>query len=62
MVRIYSQSNDETAYKTDFICSSSADLVDLPTNCDPGSTALVPDGTSLTVYIFSPDKTWVGPY
>lgn len=62
MVRIYSQSNDETAYKTDYICSSAADITDLPTNCDPGSTALVPEDGVLTVYILSPDKVWTGPY
>lgn len=62
MVRIYQQSNDETAYKTDFICSSIADVPDLPTTCDPGSTALVPDGGILTVYMLSPERVWEGPY
>lgn len=61
MIRIYSQSNDETAYKTDYICSEASDIANLPTNCDPGSTALLIDGGSLSVYIFSPNKVWEGP-
>ena len=62
MVRIYSQGANEAAYKTDYICSSIADISDLPTDIAPGSTALVPDSDALTVYLLSPEGIWTGPY
>ena len=62
MIRIYSQGDNEAAYKTDYICSSPADISDLPTDIAPWSTALVPDNGALTVYLLSPDGVWAGPY
>lgn len=62
MVRIYSQGDNEAAYKTDYICSSPADILDLPTDIAPGSTALVPVDGALSVYVLSPEGVWTGPY
>ena len=62
MVRIYSQGDNEAAYKTDYICSSLDDISDLPTDIAPGSTALVPIDSALSVDILSPDGVWTGPY
>lgn len=54
---------------TEYVCSSVADVANLPTGANsealdrprPGSTAIVPspDGDAASVYVLSNERTWV---
>ncbi len=45
-------------YHADFVLDSDEDVALLPTNCRPGSIAIVADSTG-HIYIFAPSGTWM---
>lgn len=61
--------DDKHGVYTEFVCSSVADVENLPTGANsealdrprPGSTAIVPsaDGGAASVYVLSNERTWV---
>lgn len=60
---------DKHGLYTEYMCSNSDDINNLPTGADsealdrprPGSTAVVPstDGGAASVYVLSNERTWV---
>lgn len=60
---------DKHGIYTEYVCTSAADVVNLPTGANseaedrprPGSTAVVPstDGGAASVYVLSNERTWV---
>lgn len=61
--------DDKHGVYTEYVCSSAADVENLPTGANseavdrprPGSTAVVPstDGGAASVYVLSNERTWV---
>ena len=61
--------HDKHGVYTEYVCSSAADVENLPTGANseavdrprPGSTAVVPstDGGAASVYVLSNERTWV---
>ena len=61
--------DDKLGVYTEYVCSSAADVENLPTGANseavdrprPGSTAVVPstDGGAASVYVLSNERTWV---
>ena len=56
MINYTSQNGDVQYNIVELIADTSADIVDLPKNCAPGSTCLVIEDSS--VYMFGGDLEW----
>lgn len=60
MISTYKQNDKVSAYVTEFICDSVADIINLPTEKNkvyPGSMALI--ASTGEVYIFNASHKWV---
>ena len=60
MISIYKQNDKISAYVTEFICDTTADVANLPTEKNkvyPGSAALV--ASTGDIYILSTSRKWV---
>lgn len=60
MISIYKQNDKVSAYVTEFICDTTADIANLPTEKNkvyPGSAALV--ASTGDIYILNANRKWV---
>lgn len=60
MISMYKQNDNVSAYVSEFVCDTTADIADLPTDKKkvyPGSTALVAETSE--VYILNASYQWV---
>lgn len=60
MISMYKQNDNISAYVSEFVCDTVADIADLPTEKNkvyPGSTALV--AATGEVYILNASREWV---
>ena len=60
MYSMYKQNDNISAYVSDFVCDTEADIASLPTEKNkvyPGSTCIV--ASTSEVYIFNASREWV---
>lgn len=60
MISMYKQNDNISAYVSEFVCDTEADIKDLPTDKNkvyPGSTCLV--ASTSEVYILNASREWV---
>lgn len=57
MFDVYKQNDNISAYVTEYVADTEADIADLPTTVYPGSTCIVTETSS--VYMLSANHQWV---
>lgn len=57
MYRLFKQNDDVSAYVTEFVADTEADIKDLPSNVYPGSLCLITSTSD--VYVLSAQRKWV---
>lgn len=55
--RVYKQNDNISAYVTEFVADTEADIANLPTTVYPGSTCIVAENAK--VFILNASKQWV---
>ena len=57
MYRLYKQNDDVSAYVSEFVADTEADVANLPTTVYPGSLCLITSTSD--VYVMDAQKKWV---